>query len=52
MLWAAVGVGLDRDLGAVAMVAYVAYVGVGWCEVHVAQATHSNWIPIKLGQGG
>ena len=29
MLWAAVGVGLDRDLGAVAMVAYVQ---CGGCE--------------------
>ena len=52
MLWAAVGVGLDRDLGVVVMVAYVAYVGVGRCEVHVAQATQSSWIPIKLGRGG
>ena len=52
MLWAAVGVGLDRDLGVVVMVAYVAYVGVGQCEVYVAQATQSSWIPIKLGQGG
>ena len=51
MLWAAVGVGLDRDLGVVVMVAYMAYVGVGRCEIHVAQATQSSWIPIKLCTG-
>ena len=46
MLWAAVGVGLDRDLGVVVIQAGVQCGGCEYAQLPVAMlATQLSWIP-------